>query len=107
MPQRSVVEAPNPLREGLRIKQSVEPCIMVIFGATSDLTHRKLLPALYDLALEHPLPAGFSVVVYARRPNNDDQCHEQTLETINQYCRQKPVNPQIWESFASGIQYLQ
>ncbi len=62
MPQRSVVEAPNPFREGLRIKQSTEPCVMVIFGATGDLTHRKLLPALYSLALEHPLPAGFSVV---------------------------------------------
>ncbi len=44
MPQRSVVEAPNPLREGLRIKQSVEPCVMVIFGATGDLTHRTPIP---------------------------------------------------------------
>src|SRR5438270_314566 len=60
MPQRSVVEAPNPLREGLRIKQSPEPCVMVIFGATGDLTHRKLLPALYNLALEHPLAAGLN-----------------------------------------------
>ena len=67
MPQRSVVEAPNPLREGIRIKNSPEPCVMVIFGATGDLTHRKLLPALYNLALEHPLPAGFSVVAFARR----------------------------------------
>ena len=108
MPQHSAaVEAPNPLREGLRIKHGPEPCIMVIFGATGDLTHRKLLPALYDLALEHPLPAGFSVVGFARRPYSDDQFREQALESINQYCRQKPVNPQIWESFASGIYYLQ
>src|SRR5436190_473504 len=108
MSQRSAaVEAPNPLREGLRIKHGPEPCVMVIFGATGDLTHRKLLPALYDLALEHPLPAGFSVVGFARRPYSDDQFREQALESINQYCRQKPVNPQIWESFASGIYYLQ
>ena len=46
MPQRSVVEAPNPFREGIRTKESLEPCVMVIFGATGDLTHRKLLPAL-------------------------------------------------------------
>lgn len=107
MPQRSVVEAPNPLREGLRIKHSPEPCAMVIFGATGDLTHRKLLPALYNLALEHPLPAGFSVVGFARRPYTDDQFRQQALESINEYSRQKPVNPQVWESFASGIHYLQ
>jgi glucose-6-phosphate 1-dehydrogenase len=107
MPQKSVVEAPNPLREGLRIKQSTEPCVMVIFGATGDLTHRKLLPALYNLALEHPLPAGFSVVGFARRPYTDEAFREQALESINTYSRQKPVNPQIWESFASGIRYLQ
>ncbi|HEV7235815.1 MAG TPA: glucose-6-phosphate dehydrogenase, partial [Ktedonobacteraceae bacterium] len=107
MPQRSVVEAPNPLREGLRIKQSPEPCVMVIFGATGDLTHRKLLPALYNLALEHPLPAGFSVVGFARRPYSDDEFRQQALESINAYSRQKPVNPQVWDSFAAGIRYLQ
>ncbi|HLL78260.1 MAG TPA: glucose-6-phosphate dehydrogenase [Ktedonobacteraceae bacterium] len=107
MPQRSVVEAPNPLREGIRIKNSPEPCVMVIFGATGDLTHRKLLPALYNLALELPLPAGFSVVGFARRPYTDEEFRDQAMESINQYSRQKPVNPQVWESFASGIRYLQ
>ncbi len=107
MPHKSVVEAPNPLREGLRIKQSTEPCVMVIFGATGDLTHRKLLPALYNLALEHPLPAGFSVVGFARRPYSDDDFRQQALESINAHSRQKPVNLQVWDSFASGIRYLQ
>lgn len=107
MPQRSIVEAQNPFREGLRSKESLEPCVMVIFGATGDLTHRKLLPALYNLALEHPLPAGFSVVAFARRPYNDEVFRQQALESINEFSRQKPVNPQIWESFASGIHYLQ
>src|SRR5437879_498312 len=107
MPHRSVVEAPNPLREWLRIKQTTEPCAMVIFGATGDLTHRKLLPALYNLALEHPLPAGFSVVGFARRPYTDEDFRQQALESINSYSRQKPVNPQVWENFAAGIRYLQ
>ena len=107
MPQRSVVEALNPLREGIRIKNSPEPCIMIIFGATGNLTHRKLLPALYNLALEHPLPAGFSVVAFARRPYSTDEYRQQALESINQYSRQKPVNPQVWENFAAGIHYLQ
>src|SRR5712692_8241297 len=107
MPQRSAVEAPNPFREGLRTKPSLEPCVMVIFGATGDLTHRKLLPALYNLALEHPLPAGFSVVGFARRPYSDDVFRQQALESINEFSCLKPVNPQVWESFASGIRYLQ
>ncbi|HLX57365.1 MAG TPA: glucose-6-phosphate dehydrogenase [Ktedonobacteraceae bacterium] len=107
MPQRSAVEAPNPLREGIRIKNSPEPCVMVIFGATGDLTHRKLLPALYNLALEHPLPAGFSVVAFARRSYTDEQFRQQALDSINEYSRQKPVNPQVWENFAAGIHYLQ
>jgi glucose-6-phosphate 1-dehydrogenase len=107
MPQRNVVEALNPLREGIRIKNSPEPCVMIIFGATGDLTHRKLLPALYNLALEHPLPAGFSVVAFARRPYSDDEYRQQALESINQYSRQKPVNLQVWENFAAGIHYLQ
>ncbi len=106
MPQRSTVEI-NPLREGLRLKHGPEPCVMVIFGATGDLTHRKLLPALYNLALEHPLPAGFSVVGFARRPYNDDVFRQQALDSVNEFSRQKPVNPQVWESFASGIYYLQ
>ncbi len=80
---------------------------MVIFGATGDLTHRKLLPALYNLALEHPLPAGFSVVGFARRSYTSDEYRQQALDSINQYSRQKPVNPQVWENFAAGIHYLQ
>src|SRR5437588_5529934 len=107
MPHRSVVEAPNPLREGLRIKQTTEPSAMVIFGATGGLTHRNLLPALYTLALEHPLPAGFSVVGFARRTYTGEDFRQQALESINSYSRQKPVNPQVWENFAAGIRYLQ
>src|SRR6266704_3943975 len=106
MPQRSAVEV-NPLREGLRVKQGPEPCVMVIFGATGDLTHRKLLPALYNLALEHPLPAGFSVVGFARRPYTDEVFRQQALDSINEFSRQTPVNPQVAESFVSGIFYLQ
>src|ERR1700693_403730 len=101
MPQRNVAEASNPFREGLRIKQSVEPWVMGIFGETGDRTHRKLLPALYNLALEHPLPAGFSVVGFARRPYSDEDFRQPALESIHAYSRHKPVNPQVWDSFAS------
>jgi glucose-6-phosphate 1-dehydrogenase len=60
--------AVNPLRAGMRTARTVEPAVVVIFGATGDLTHRKLLPALYNLAVEQPLPPQFSIVAVARRP---------------------------------------
>ena len=63
-----MVASTNPLREGLRTERTAEPCVVVIFGATGDLTHRKLMPALYNLGLERRLPAGTSLVGFARRP---------------------------------------
>ena len=56
------VAAPNPLAEGLHDYRVADPSIMVIFGATGDLSGRKLLPALYNLAKQRLLPAGFAVV---------------------------------------------
>ncbi|HYZ90311.1 MAG TPA: hypothetical protein VE620_13525, partial [Myxococcales bacterium] len=50
-------EVPNPLRFGLRVDSTPEPCAVVVFGASGDLAHRKLLPALYNLALGAHLPA--------------------------------------------------
>jgi glucose-6-phosphate 1-dehydrogenase len=56
------VTPPNPLAEGLHDYRVADPAIMVIFGATGDLSGRKLLPALYNLAKQRMLPAGFAVV---------------------------------------------
>jgi glucose-6-phosphate 1-dehydrogenase len=95
----------NPLREGMRLERSPEPCVMVIFGATGDLTHRKLLPALYNLALEGFLPPGFSVVGFARRPKTDEQFREEMRAAINQFSRRRAVDESVWESFARGLFY--
>src|SRR5258708_35209256 len=62
-----------------------EPCTVVIFGATGDLTQRKLLPTLAHLAHDHPLPQGFSIVAFARRPMNNEQCRGMALDSINTY----------------------
>ena len=80
---------------------------MVIFGATGDLTHRKLLPALYNLALEHPLPPQFTVVGVARRPFSNEEFRQQALDSINQFSRRRPVNPAVWETFSKGLFYHQ
>ncbi|MGH9808566.1 MAG: glucose-6-phosphate dehydrogenase, partial [Terriglobia bacterium] len=52
----------NPLRAGLRMQRTPEPCTLVIFGGAGDLAHRKLLPALYNLHLDGLLPPRFAVV---------------------------------------------
>ncbi len=97
----------NPLRQGMRSTRAVQPCVMVIFGATGDLTHRKLLPALYNLAIEQPLPAQFTVVGVARRPFTDEEFRQQALDSINSFSRRRPVNPAIWDTFAKGLFYCQ
>jgi glucose-6-phosphate 1-dehydrogenase len=84
-----------------------EPSTMVIFGATGDLTHRKLVPALYNLARGGLLPPGFSVVAFARRPYSDDQFRQELWEAVNRYSRTGPVQPEAWRRFAQGIFYLQ
>ena len=95
----------NPLRTGMRLERSPEPCVMVIFGATGDLTHRKLVPALYNLALEGFLPPGFSVVGFARRPKSDEQFRAEMREAVDQHSRRRPVDEGVWESFARGLFY--
>jgi glucose-6-phosphate 1-dehydrogenase len=97
----------NPLRVGMRNARTVEPCIMVIFGATGDLTHRKLIPALYNLELEHPLPPQFTVVGVARRPFTNDEFRQQALDSTNTFSRNRPVNPSVWETFSRGLYYHQ
>jgi glucose-6-phosphate 1-dehydrogenase len=62
-----------------------EPCTVVIFGATGDLTQRKLLPTLAHLFHDHPLPQAFSIVAFARRPLTDEQWRSMALESINKY----------------------
>ena len=61
----------NPLREGMPNERTVKPAVLVIFGASGDLTKRKLVPAVYNLALSRLLPGGFAVVGVARRPKPD------------------------------------
>jgi glucose-6-phosphate 1-dehydrogenase len=97
----------NPLRAEISETRTVEPCIMVIFGATGDLTQRKLLPALYSLALDQPpLPANFTVVGVARRPWSHDYFRTYVEEGVRQFARQ-PYSEEQWKAFAEGVSYAQ
>src|SRR5581483_11685731 len=83
-----------------------EPCNMVIFGASGDLTHRKLIPALHNLALEHLLPPEFSVIGYARRPKTHEEFRNEIKASVNDFSRNKPVKPEVWETFEKGVFYV-
>jgi glucose-6-phosphate 1-dehydrogenase len=96
----------NPLREGLLIERTPSPCTMVIFGASGDLTRRKLIPALYNLALERLLPAGFSVVGFARKDMTSEIFRAQMREAVDEFSRRRPVDDAVWSSFAEGLTYV-
>lgn len=96
----------NPLREGLSTRAVPQPCSIVIFGATGDLTHRKLVPALYNLAADGELPPAVAVIGFARRPKDDNQFRQELEEATRKYSRQN-VRDDIWQTFAQSIFYHQ
>lgn len=93
----------NPLRAGFVGERQPESCAMVIFGASGDLTKRKLVPALYTLSRERLLPPGFSIVGVARR---EIPFVEQMRESVDKYARRRPLDPALWSSFSEGISYV-
>jgi glucose-6-phosphate 1-dehydrogenase len=97
----------NPLDEETKTHKTADPCILVIFGATGDLTGRKLFPALYNLAREGQLPAHFVCVGFARRKNSDEEFRAAMLEDVNEFSRVKPVDAELWKSFSEQIFYHQ
>src|ERR1700747_315302 len=96
----------NPLREGLSTRAVPQPCSLVIFGATGDLTHRKLLPALYNLAADGELPPAVTVIGFARREKSDDDFQREMDESTRKFSRQ-PVRDEIWKTFAQSLFYVQ
>ncbi|MDE3095186.1 MAG: glucose-6-phosphate dehydrogenase [Chloroflexota bacterium] len=95
----------NPLRAGLHMPRTPDPCALVVFGATGDLTARKLVPALYNLARERLLPMGFSVVGFARRDWSDEQFRAAMKDGVSKFSRE-PLQDEIWESFARDLHYV-
>lgn len=97
----------NPLEESSRALKVAEPCILVIFGATGDLTGRKLLPALYNLAREGQLPSHFACVGFARRSKTNEQFRSEMLDDVNEFSRVKPVDKALWNDFSEHLFYHQ
>ena len=99
-------EMANPLREGLQGERIPPPTTMVIFGASGDLTKRKLVPALYSLMRDRLLPPIFNVVGVARREIPDATFRQSMRESTNKYARRRPVEDELWQSFSDGLFYV-
>ena len=96
----------NPLRRGLIDDRTGDACVVVIFGASGDLTRRKLMPALYNLAMSRSLPGGFAVVGQARREKSHEQFRVEMKEAVGRFSRRKPIDQAVWNDFERGISYV-
>jgi len=101
-----VEEAPNPLAEGLHDYRVADPAVIVIFGATGDLSGRKLLPALYNLAKQRSLPAGFAVVGASRDDVSDDAFRKHAADKIHEHSRTQPIDQRVLDAFLSSVSYV-
>lgn len=104
-PEVAAEAAANPLREGLQQERMPSPCVMVIFGVTGDLTARKLMPSLYDLAVSYPLPEGFSIIGVSHRDWNDETFRDEMRQAVAKSAR-TPVTDESWDLFSRGLFYV-
>lgn len=97
----------NPLRvpEDRRLNRIAGPSALVIFGVTGDLSRKKLMPAVYDLANRGLLPPGFGLVGFARREWTDQDFEKVVLEAVKQYAR-TPFDEAVWAQLRQGIRFV-
>jgi glucose-6-phosphate 1-dehydrogenase len=105
MTQAPVATQENPLLEGLRKRRTPEPFALTIFGASGDLTQRKLIPALYSLAFRNLLPAQFGVVGVARTEMSDDEFREKMRQAVVDHGRDE-FRQDVWDELAEGMRYV-
>ncbi len=97
--------AENVLREGLRLERVPDPSVMVLFGATGDLAHRKVIPAMYHLWRTNLLPHEFVLLAVGRRPYDDDSFRDEVRKALEQFSRILPLDEAAWRSFKERIRY--
>ena len=96
----------NPLRSGLRIERVPDPNVVVLFGATGDLAHRKVVPALYHLWAGDLLPEKFALVCFGRRDATDATMRTDLRASLEKHARVKPIDEARWSEFAARISYV-
>ena len=98
----------NPLRDAAdrRLPRIAGPSGLVIFGVTGDLSRKKLMPAVYDLANRGLLPPGFSLIGFARREWQDQDFAEVVHDAVKEYAR-TPFREEVWQQLAQGMRFVQ
>jgi glucose-6-phosphate 1-dehydrogenase len=98
----------NPLRlpSDRRLNRIAGPSSLIIFGVTGDLSRKKLMPAVYDLANRGLLPPGFALVGFARRDWEDQDFAQVVHDAVKQYAR-TPVDEVVWAQLSQGIRFVQ
>src|SRR5690606_3119331 len=98
---RTTMSWSNPLRDerDKRLPRIAGPCGLVIFGVTGDLSRKKLMPAIYDLANRGLLPPGFALTGFARRDWADQDFGQVVYEAVKQHAR-TPFRQEVWDRLA-------
>ena len=86
-------------------RKAPEPCTIVIFGASGDLTARKLIPAFYHLFKDKLMPSTFRIVGFARREKTDESWRQELRTALDQFSRTKPVDEKVWKEFSANLFY--
>ncbi len=102
---RTIQQQEQPFSRQTGSGVQVEPCTLVIFGGSGDLTRRKLLPALYNLMLDGLLPLNYAVLGIGRKPWSDDEFRKVAHSGIEQFSRQ-PLQQDTWTDFARRLHYV-
>jgi glucose-6-phosphate 1-dehydrogenase len=95
----------NPLEEGLLLRRTPDPCAIVIFGASGDLAHKKLMPALYALMFRRLLPPRFAIVGVARTEGDDDAFRDDMKDAVQKHARDE-FRQEIWDELAQNMHYV-
>ena len=88
-------------------RRKSEPCTIVIFGASGDLTARKLIPALYHLAVGKQLPTPYRIIGFARREKSHEAWRAELKTGVETFSRSKRVEAAVWDAFAANLFYCQ
>src|SRR5262249_17358025 len=84
-----------------------EPCTVVLFGASGDLAKRKVIPAMYDLAVHNSLGPRYAIVGFARSAMTDDSLRQTAGDAAKTISEVGPIDPKQWSDFASRLYYHQ
>jgi glucose-6-phosphate 1-dehydrogenase len=102
-----VTKIPDAVPLSVPGERAAPPCVIVIFGASGDLTTRKLLPALYNLALSGILASNTTILGFGRHTLSDDEFRANMRTGIERYSRSRPIRADVWEALCPSMSYMQ